>query len=137
MGKKGWWFSVVKKVFSPELKEKTDQKTTEKLKKKWFSKHKSADAVSLSEEATDAVPASFQTTDERKSTGGETGQNRHACSVAHATSVATEAAIIAAQAAAEVVRLTTISHYSGKSEEEIAAIKIQTAFRRQGGHYGP
>lgn len=64
-----------------------------------------------------------------KSTEDENEQNNHAYSVAIATAVAAEAAVAAAQAAAEVVRLTTVAPYSGKSEEEIAAIKIQTAFR--------
>lgn len=64
-----------------------------------------------------------------KSTEAEDEQNKHAYSVAIASAVAAEAAVAAAQAAVEVVRLTTVPHYSGKSEEEIAAIKIQTAFR--------
>lgn len=34
-----------------------------------------------------------------------------------------------AQAAPEVVRLPTVTRYAGKSREEVAAIKIQTAFR--------
>lgn len=56
----------------------------------------------------------------------ENEQNRHAYSVALATAVAAEAAVAAAQAAAEVVRLTTTPR---RTKEEIAAIKIQTAFR--------
>lgn len=59
----------------------------------------------------------------------ENEQSKHAYSVAVATAVAAEAAVAAAQAAAEVVRLTTVPRFSGKSREEIAAIKIQTAFR--------
>ena len=49
--------------------------------------------------------------------------------MAFATAVAAEAAVAAAQAAAEVVRLTSMPHYTGKTMEEIAVIKIQTAFR--------
>jgi hypothetical protein len=64
-----------------------------------------------------------------KSTEAENEQNKHAYSVAIASAVAAEAAAAAAQAAVEVVRLTTVPRYYGKSEEEIAAIKIQTAFR--------
>lgn len=64
-----------------------------------------------------------------KSTEAENEQNKHAYSVAIASAVAAEAAAAAAQAAVEVVRLTTVPRYSGKSEDEIAAIKIQTAFR--------
>ena len=62
-------------------------------------------------------------------TEAENEQNKHAYSVALATAVAAEAAVAAAKAAAEIVRLTAAAHYSGKSKEEIAAIKIQTAFR--------
>jgi len=49
--------------------------------------------------------------------------------LAFATAVAAEAAVAAAQAAAEVVRLTSMPHYTGRTKEEIAAIKVQTAFR--------
>lgn len=66
------------------------------------------------------------------------GPSKHAYSVALASAVAAEAAAVAAQAAAEVVRLTAATNTSvstgtsrvtRKSKEEIAAIKIQTAFR--------
>lgn len=61
----------------------------------------------------------------------ENAQSKHVYSVALATAVAAEAAVAAAQAAAEVVRLTAVPgpHYSGKSLQEVAAVKIQTAFR--------
>lgn len=54
--------------------------------------------------------------------------NEHAYSLALATAMAAEAAFAAAQAAAEVVRLTSAPR-PAKSKEELAAIKIQTAFR--------
>jgi hypothetical protein len=60
-------------------------------------------------------------------------QNKHAYSVALASAVAAEAAAVAAQAAAEVVRLTAVTTPAPKmpvsSREELAATKIQTAFR--------
>jgi len=59
----------------------------------------------------------------------EKEQSKHAASLAFATAVAAEAAVAAAQAAAEVVRLTSMPHYTEKTMEEIAAVKIQTAFR--------
>ncbi|KAG9156396.1 hypothetical protein Leryth_027345 [Lithospermum erythrorhizon] len=46
----------------------------------------------------------------------------------HATSVAAEASVAAAQAAAEVVRLTDVRS-AAKSREEIAALKIQSVFK--------
>lgn len=56
-------------------------------------------------------------------------EQEHAYNVAAATAAAAEAAVAAAQAAAEVVRLASVSKFAGKSNEEVAAIRIQTAFR--------
>ncbi|KAL0348442.1 UNVERIFIED_CONTAM: protein IQ-DOMAIN 1 [Sesamum angustifolium] len=67
--------------------------------------------------------------EEVKLTEVEDEQTKHAYSVAVATAAAAEAAVAAAQAAAEVVRLTTVTQFAGKSKEEVAAIRIQTAFR--------
>ncbi|XP_058183977.1 protein IQ-DOMAIN 3-like isoform X2 [Rhododendron vialii] len=118
MGKKGSWISAVKKALSPECKGKKDKKS-HKSKSKWFGKHKSPNSGSPP-----ATP-----TQEVKLAKAENEQNKHACSAALATAMAAEAAVAAAQAAAEVVRLRAAVHYSGKSKEEVAATKIQTAFR--------
>ena len=59
----------------------------------------------------------------------EDEQSKHVYSVAIATAKAAEAAVTAAQAAAEVVRLTNFTRLSEKSKEEVAAIKIQTSYR--------
>ncbi|XP_022993423.1 protein IQ-DOMAIN 1-like [Cucurbita maxima] len=120
MGKKGGWFSAVKKAFATESKEKKEQKTN-KSKKRWFGKPKKLETAPLD--------VSVLPIEEVKLVDAENEQSKHAYSVAIATAVAAEAAVAAAQAAAEVVRLTTITRYSGKSKEEIAAIKIQTTFR--------
>lgn len=97
---------------------------TGKSKHKWlFGKSKRSDhAVPLEETVT-------VMTEEAKFTEVEDEQNKHAYSVAVATAVAAEAAVAAAQAAAEVVRLTAVPRTPGRSKEEVAAIKIQTAFR--------
>lgn len=86
--------------------------------------------VSSTEEAALPVPpvASLPVQD-NKLAEIENEQSKQAYSVALATAAAAEAAVAAAQAAAEVVRLTTVPRYYGLSKEEIAAIKIQTAFR--------
>lgn len=126
MGKRGGWFSAVKKAFAPESKEKKDQKTN-KSKKRWFGKPKKLETVASAEPA--SLDVSVLPIEEVKLADAENEQSKHAYSVAIATAVAAEAAVAAAQAAAEVVRLTTIPRYSGKSKEEIATIKIQTAFR--------
>lgn len=161
MGKKGNWFSAVKKALSPEPKEKKDKvfelyflflviflliclfvvgfdieksyfplnQISHKSKRKWFGKHKSSDPVSSFTENAMPIPAPAPAVEDVKLTEAENEQSKHAYSVALATAVAAEAAVAAAQAAAEVVRLTAATRFSGKSREEVAAIKIQTAFR--------
>lgn len=84
--------------------------------------------VSLPEE-TEVTPPHLPPNEDVKLAEAENEQSKHAYSVALATAMAAEAAVAAAQAAAEVVRLTSVPRYPGKSKEEIAAIKIQTAFR--------
>ncbi|XP_072984865.1 protein IQ-DOMAIN 3-like [Typha latifolia] len=125
MGKKGKWFGAVKKVFSPESKEKKDQKS-----KKKGPKHSDAGPSELLENAVpDPGPPSLPHPEEVELVEAENERSKHAYSVAQATAAAAEAAVASAQAAAEVFRLTTSTNFSGKSREEIAAIKIQTAFR--------
>lgn len=144
MGKRGGCFSALKRVLGAESKEKKDQKT-HKPKKKWFGKSKKAAPNPYSKEASFASsahlalpsspspppppPPPVPPIEDVTLAEAEDEQNKHAYSVAIATAVAAEAAVAAAQAAAEVVRLTTVGHYHGKSKEDIAAIKIQTAFR--------
>lgn len=70
-------------------------------------------------------PASARNTGYRESKEAKTRQ-----ALALASAVAAEAAVVAAHAAAEVVRLTTPStHQIVESKEETAAIKIQNAYR--------
>lgn len=129
MGKKGGWFSAVKKALSPQSKK--NQKS--KSKKKCSEEIKSSEVVIPAEQVITPPrppsPPHLPPSSETVPTEIDDEQNKHAYSVALATAAAAEAAVAAAQAAAEVVRLTTIPRYVGKSNEEIAAIKIQTAFR--------
>lgn len=81
------------------------------------------------EETAFVVPTTPPPLEDEKLTEPENEQSKHAYSVALASAVAAEAAVAAAQAAAEVLRLTRVPYYAGKSKEEIAAITIQTAFR--------
>ena len=97
--------------------------------KKWFGKERSnVPNSSPSENATVPHPLP-PPPEEVKLIEAEEEQTKHAYSVAVATAAAAEAAVAAAQAAAEVVRLTSVTQFTGKSNEEVAAIKVQTAFR--------
>uniref|UniRef100_A0A5B7AWX8 DUF4005 domain-containing protein n=1 Tax=Davidia involucrata TaxID=16924 RepID=A0A5B7AWX8_DAVIN len=123
MGRKGNWFSSVKKALSPESNDKKGQKST-KSKKKWLGKEKSA-VPSSSRLETVTVSHPLPLPEEVKLTEVENEQTKHVYSVAVATDVAAEAA----HATAEVVRSTAVTQFTGKSKEEVAAIRIQTAFR--------
>ncbi|XP_076898180.1 protein IQ-DOMAIN 3-like [Bidens hawaiensis] len=117
MGKKGNWLSAVKKALNPsDSKEKKDKKSSKKSSKKyWFGKQRSVDKDSSQTDTTLVNP-----------TEAENEQSKHAYSVAYATAMAAEAAVAAANAATEVVRLTSTTRLS---TQELAAIKIQTAYR--------
>ncbi|XP_028556802.1 protein IQ-DOMAIN 1-like [Dendrobium catenatum] len=106
MGKK--WISAVKKIFSSESTENhTFEKPDKKLRK---SKH--------SKNFVDPLEDS------------KNGQSQRAYSVAMATAAAAEAAMAAARAAAEMARLTTsLRAFHERPRKEVAAIKIQAAFR--------
>ncbi|XP_009777115.1 protein IQ-DOMAIN 3-like [Nicotiana tabacum] len=124
MGKKGSWFSSVKKALSP------DPKKGSKSKKKWFGKEKdpvpdSAFLVASSVSPPHPVPAVEEVT----LVEVEEEQTKHAYSVAASTSAAAEASAAANQVAVEVVPLTKVTKFAGKSKEEVATIRIQTAFR--------
>jgi len=148
MGKRGKWFSAVKKVFSssdPDGKEAKAQKADKsKSKRRWpFGKSKHSEpSISTVPGTAPAVaplpspPATQPHSLEIKDVNPvetDSEQNKHAYSVALASAVAAEAAAVAAQAAAEVVRLTAVTTAAPKmpvsSREELAATKIQTAFR--------
>ncbi|KAL1554329.1 protein IQ-DOMAIN 1-like [Salvia divinorum] len=128
MGRKGNWLSSVKKAFSPNSKK---SKRAQKSNNVSFENEKPiVSADSPKQETTEeSHPHPPPPLEDVKFEEVEDEQTRHAYSVAVASAAAAEAAVAAAQAAAEVVRLTTVSQFAGKSAEEVAAIKIQTAFR--------
>ncbi|XP_057788465.1 protein IQ-DOMAIN 2-like [Salvia miltiorrhiza] len=128
MGRKGNWLSSVKKAFSPNSKK---SKRAQKSNNIPFENEKPVVAAESPkpEAVEESHPHPLPPLEDVKLEEVEDEQTKHAYSVAVASAAAAEAAVAAAQAAAEVVRLTTVSQYAGKSAEEVAAIKIQTAFR--------
>ncbi|XP_076958755.1 protein IQ-DOMAIN 3-like isoform X1 [Bidens hawaiensis] len=133
MGKKGSWFSAVKKALSPsDSNDKKDKKSNKKSSKKyWFGKRSLDKDFSQTEAAlvNHVIPVPLSPPTDVKLIEAENEQRKHAYSVAYATAVAAEAAVAAAHAAAEVVRLTSTTQLLGISLEETAAIKIQAAYR--------
>ncbi|KAK1421130.1 hypothetical protein QVD17_23246 [Tagetes erecta] len=129
MGRKGNWLSSIKKVLSPSSKEKKNQKS----KKKPLVDDKSLEPTVAPIVAPPVVEPDtshqIPPPEEVKPVEVEDEQTKHAYSVAVAAAAAAQAAAVAAQAAAESVRLAELTRYSGKSKEEVAAIRIQTTFR--------
>ncbi|EOY07765.1 IQ-domain 1 [Theobroma cacao] len=129
MGRKGKWLSSLKKAFSPESKAKRNQKSKAQFSEKQVHLGPSgSDAATL--EAVKLSPPPQP--EEVKLTEAEAEQSRQTYPVAVATAADDAVApAVPAQAAVEVVwrQLNTGARFAGKSEEEAAAIKIQTAFR--------
>lgn len=123
MGRKGKWFSSVKKALSPDPKEKTDQKS----KKKWFGKQQ-LDSDSTSVENVTMLSPPPQP-EEVKLIETTNEVNQHTFPVPVATAAVPEPAPTTVQTNIEAVQLTKVNKYAGKSKEEEAAIMIQTTFR--------
>lgn len=114
MGKKMSWFSVLKRLFIPGDKLKDIKKTKSS---RWIFgslKLKQCPAIEVPQ-----ITLSEASEEQRK----------HAVVVAIATTAAAEAAVTAANAAAEVVRLTSVPIDFGKRNHNLSAIRIQTSFR--------
>ncbi|KAG8364365.1 hypothetical protein BUALT_Bualt19G0121200 [Buddleja alternifolia] len=121
MGRKGSWISSVKKAFSPNSKQKKAKKEN-KSKNKLFEK----DEPSVSNSSNlENVEVSYHhplpPLEEVKLTEVENEETSNAYSDAVATA--------AVPTVPEVVPVTKVTKFPGKSVEEAAAIRIQTAFR--------
>ncbi|KAK7285090.1 hypothetical protein RJT34_19848 [Clitoria ternatea] len=123
---KGNWFSTVKKVLSPDSKERKEQKSS-KSKKKWFGKQKLQTSESYSE--TDKAPPP-PPPEEIKLTDFENDNSHDQDHVVEVeTAIETEELVPSVQTTAVRVEAATIARFAGKPTDEVAAIKIQTAFR--------
>ncbi|XP_078435479.1 protein IQ-DOMAIN 2-like [Wolffia australiana] len=123
MGKKGKWLGAVKKVFSPESKEKSDQKT-QKSERKWsVGKSKGLEEIGSSQlEGSEALVSDHPHSiapDEHTCVEGDC--NRLPSGEQRTDEISSPAEISTAARDA--------SKFPDKSIDEIAAIKIQTAFR--------
>ncbi|KAJ6823209.1 protein IQ-DOMAIN 1-like [Iris pallida] len=124
MGRKGKWFGAVKKVFSPDSKRKKDKVFDIVVSlTPFFNKIKKLEPFESASQvpAPPRPPPSNPQPEEVRVVVAEDEQSKDSCSVA--------APAETSRAAAEVVRITARPRFAGKSEEEIAVIKIQTAFR--------
>ncbi|XP_028782850.1 protein IQ-DOMAIN 1-like [Neltuma alba] len=127
MARKWGWFSTVKKVISPADSKKY-QKNHNKLKTTW-----SAEPADLEPPLSSKEEPVFDVAPPLPSIGTGQEEIKQDYPVDDAPTAVTADAATAddAQATNEEVNvhLTSPPHYLGKTKEEIAAIKIQTAFR--------
>ncbi|RDY07125.1 Protein IQ-DOMAIN 1, partial [Mucuna pruriens] len=123
MGRKGNWFSTVKKALSPEPKERNDQKSS-RSKKKWFGKQKlqTSELHSETDKTPPLPPPEIILTHVVE---GETSHDH----IEVATEVDAKEPVPAVQTAAAEVQPTTIVQFNSKPTDEVAAIRIQKAFR--------
>ncbi|KAG4959486.1 hypothetical protein JHK87_036119 [Glycine soja] len=123
MGRRGSsWFSTVKKALSPEPKEKNDQNSS-RSKKKWFGKQKlqTSESTSQTDNAPPLPPPEIILTHVESEISHER--------IEVATAVDAVEPVPAAQMAAAEVQATTTVQFNSKPTEEVAAIRIQKAFR--------
>ncbi|KAF3541492.1 hypothetical protein F2Q69_00018367 [Brassica cretica] len=118
MAKRRSWFGWIKRLFTCEAKAKAEKSR----RLRWvFRRLKLRHQISTRVQETRTLNQA--TEDQRK----------HAMNVAIVTAAAAEAAVAAAKAAAEVVRMAgnafTSQHFVKKRDTNLAAIKIQSAFR--------
>ncbi|KAL4341753.1 hypothetical protein GQ457_08G012320 [Hibiscus cannabinus] len=129
MGKKAKWMSSLKKAFRPETKEKKTQKSKEQFLEKQVDLGPSdSDAATLETVKLSLPPQP----EEVRVIQAEAEPSEQPYPVPVAPAAADEVAPAAlAQVVENVVRrqLNTGARFAGKSNEEVAAIKIQTAFR--------
>ncbi|URE18273.1 IQ [Musa troglodytarum] len=129
MGKKAKWFGAMKKVFSPESKEKKKERLKKKLGSRTFKAADPCPADSLEcAVPREVLPPPETHPEEDEVVEVETEQSNPAHPVALVTPAATEP-VATVEAATEVIQLAATSKFPGKTREEIAAIEIQTAFR--------
>ncbi|GMH18349.1 hypothetical protein Nepgr_020190 [Nepenthes gracilis] len=121
MGKKGSsWFSTVKKIFKFSSKDAAEKKKDGV--EKW--RHEAPEVLSVEHFPAESSPDI--TYDGSAAVSPITEDQSHAIAVAAATAAAAEVAVIAAQAAANVVR---IAGYGRHSKEQRAATLIQSHYR--------
>ncbi|XP_048225583.1 protein IQ-DOMAIN 2 [Ricinus communis] len=127
MGRKGKWFSSVKKALSPDSKEKKEQKS----KKKWFGKQHQlySDSTSIENARDLSPPLPPPQPEEVKTIETTNEQNVHAAYSVPVAAAAAEPVLPPEETTMEVVRVVKVNKFAGKSGEEMAAIKIQTAFK--------
>jgi hypothetical protein len=113
MGKKGKWLGAVKKVFSPESKEKKEEKLRKKLAASDPNPTDLTPSTSLEVDVSMPPPLAPRQIEDFKVPEPEQEQSKH----------------VTVEAAPDSPTQTSSMLPPGVSREEVAAIKIQTAFR--------
>ncbi|KAG6386433.1 hypothetical protein SASPL_155335 [Salvia splendens] len=135
---KGGWFSSVKKALCLRSKVKKEAKIGSNDEIMRSSKSKKILIVNELPSVSDVPnPEPFEAPNSHpppqlinmRPTEVENEQTKHAHSIAVSAAIASEEEIASEEATPEVVPLPTVTRVSEKHQEEVAALKIQTAFR--------
>ncbi|KAJ8899783.1 hypothetical protein K2173_019483 [Erythroxylum novogranatense] len=124
MGKKGKWFSNIKKALSPDTKEKKDKKSNQPKDKSI--PELDSNSASL---GTVTVPSPPSQSEEVKLIESTSEEHKDPYSAPIATPVAAEPAFTPVQPIVEIVQVAKVNRFAGKLSEQAAAIMIQTTFR--------
>ncbi|XP_073047158.1 protein IQ-DOMAIN 2-like [Primulina eburnea] len=129
MGSKKSWFSSVKKVLSPDSEGKKAERAN-KSKKKWFRKEKPSVSDSQNPGTVEvSYPHPFPPLEYVKLAELEDEPTKHAYAVAVVNAAAHDEDVAATPVTPEISQPCSVARFAGKSKEEVAAIRIQTAFR--------
>ncbi|GMI96563.1 IQ-domain 2 [Hibiscus trionum] len=118
MGKKGKWLSSLKKAFSPKSKETKNQISKEQFLEKQV--HLGFNGCNVA--TLETIMLSSPRPEEVDSVGANAEQGKQTYPVAVSTAAAPSVEVVRCQ-------LPIDARFAGKSKEEVAAIKIQSAFR--------
>ncbi|KAK1319140.1 hypothetical protein QJS10_CPB04g00446 [Acorus calamus] len=132
MAKKKTWFNSLKEIFHSNPKSKSEKglmwvlPIQEEKRRRWLlGRLKPRPTPALIAPPPPPPPSPLE---QKAFSEAEQQQSKHALAVAAATAAAAEAAVFAARVAQEVVRLTATPQPLRRSQD-MAALRIQTAFR--------
>ncbi|XP_073292664.1 protein IQ-DOMAIN 2-like [Primulina huaijiensis] len=129
MGSKKSWFSSVKKVLSPDSEGKKAERA-DKSKKKWFRKEKPSVSDFQNPGTVEvSYPHPLPPLEDVKLAESEDEPTKHAYAVAVVTAAADDEDVTVTPVTPEISQPCAVDRFAGKSKEEVAAIRIQTAFR--------
>uniref|UniRef100_A0A7N0UV37 DUF4005 domain-containing protein n=1 Tax=Kalanchoe fedtschenkoi TaxID=63787 RepID=A0A7N0UV37_KALFE len=133
MGRKGKWFSSIKKALSPASSTKKHQEKSKSKSYQSGNQNNPSTGVAVAvRESNVELPPQSPSNDigiVQADVNHQTSITALSETVSDTQVTAEPQVVIPGQLAPEVIEVTTVTRYAGKSVEEVASIKIQTVFR--------